>query len=405
MQISDSQRKINSRVQKLVKVIFAISFTITTSLPPTLALSEDKDIETRLAEIIEKIHSKKMEEALRKVEDLTKDFPNFALGYLIMGDLLSAKYTTLNKPGSDNDSQKATLDLIEEAVARINRHYGKNLPSTIPENLIKIPSKYAHVIVVDASKATMYVFKNSNDEFHYVTNFYISIGKKGMGKFREGDKKTPIGIYRVTSRIDSSKLSDFYGAGAFPINYPNNWDQLQGYSGYGIWLHGTPTSTFSRPPKASDGCVVLSNIDFETLSQYIDASGTPIVIAKEIKWTSPNQNKKNREALLNELKTWKTDWESLDIDRYLNNYSEKFTDGKRDFRLWSNRKKIINSRKQWIKVLIEDISISIYPGEKNIAAITFKQSYKSNNLNDQMSKIQYWSKENDNWKIIYEGKH
>src|SRR3546814_8483534 len=49
------------------------------------------------------------------------------------------------------------------------------------------------------------------------------------------------------------KLPDFYGDGAYPLNYPNEWDKHEGRKGYGIWLHGTPSTTYSRPPRASDG--------------------------------------------------------------------------------------------------------------------------------------------------------
>ena len=54
----------------------------------------------------------------------------------------------------------------------------------------------------------------------------VSIGKNGTGKLAEGDLKTPIGVYQITSFIDDQKLDDFYGAGAYPMNFPNAWDRL-----------------------------------------------------------------------------------------------------------------------------------------------------------------------------------
>ena len=93
------------------------------------------------------------------------------------------------------------------------------------------------------------------------TDYYVSQGKLGVKKFREGDQKTPIGVYYVNGRIPGPKLPDFYGTGALPINYPNEWDRRNGRGGSGIWLHGTPSDNFSRPPLSSDGCVVLANPD------------------------------------------------------------------------------------------------------------------------------------------------
>ena len=43
------------------------------------------------------------------------------------------------------------------------------------------------------------------------------------------------------------------------------------------------------------------------------------------------------------------------------------------------------------------------PGKEELVIVTFEQDYKSNNLNNQMKKRQYWAREGSTWKIIYEG--
>jgi len=45
----------------------------------------------------------------------------------------------------------------------------------------------------------------------------------------------------------SHGLSDFYGAGAYPVNFPNIWDRRKQRSGHGIWLHGLPKGIASEP--------------------------------------------------------------------------------------------------------------------------------------------------------------
>ena len=102
------------------------------------------------------------------------------------------------------------------------------------------------------------LYENRNGEPHYVADYYVTIGKNGVDKFKEGDKKTPLGVYHVTDNLPRSKLADLYGSGAYPISYPNEFDKREGRGGKGIWLHGVPTDTYSRPPRASDGCIVLS---------------------------------------------------------------------------------------------------------------------------------------------------
>src|SRR6267378_925842 len=114
----------------------------------------------------------------------------------------------------------------------------------------------------------------------FVADYYVSSGKNGPLKVREGDEKTPIGVYHVTASLPREELSDFYGSGAFPINYPNEWYRIQGRNGHGIWLHGTPSNTYSRPPRSSNGCVVLANSDLDALAGKLQIGVTPVIISE-----------------------------------------------------------------------------------------------------------------------------
>ena len=118
--------------------------------------------------------------------------------------------------------------------------------------------------------------------------------KYGVEKEREGDMKTPIGVYTVTA--DKERVPDLYGPRAFPLSYPNDWDRVQGRRGHGIWLHGTPSGTYSRPPWATDGCVVLTNDDLAKLTRYVDVSHTPVVISPSIQWRDRRAWEAEREA-------------------------------------------------------------------------------------------------------------
>ena len=80
---------------------------------------------------------------------------------------------------------------------------------------------------------------------------------------REGDKRTPVGVYHVLPTCPARSCPTSRQR-RLPINYPNDGTRQQGRDGHGIWLHGTPSDTL-RPPKASDGCVVLTNRDLDAL--------------------------------------------------------------------------------------------------------------------------------------------
>jgi murein L,D-transpeptidase YafK len=254
--------------------------------------------------------------------------------------------------------------------------------------------------MIDTTRQRLFVYANDLGRPRYVADFYISLGKSGIDKSREGDQKTPIGIYRITSVKE--KLPDFYGPRAFPIDYPNDWDRLNGRNGHGIWLHGTPSGTYSRPPRATDGCVVLTNDDFARLTSFVDVSRTPVVIGQDIQWQDNAAWESERERFLGAFGRWKSDWESRDAERYFSHYSSAFRTGSRDLASWKASKRKSNTGKAWIKVEVNDLSLFAYPGAKDMMMVTFEQDYRSNNLSTRTVKRQYWVKEGPQWRIVHE---
>ena len=261
--------------------------------------------------------------------------------------------------------------------------------------------KYA--VVVDTGRSRLYVFQNVGNRPQLVSDYYISIGKRGAEKAREGDQKTPIGAYHVTASLPRKKLTDFYGSGAFPINYPNEWDKRMGRNGHGIWLHGTPSDTYSRPPRSSDGCVVLANGDLDALADNLQIGKTPVLISERIEWVSHDQVASDRKEFLDSLERWRSDWESKATEKYLSHYSRQFSSADQNLSTWSANKKKINESKTWIKLSLSNISAVRSPGKEELVVVSFDQDYRSNNLNNQMRKMQYWVREGGNWRIVYEG--
>ena len=245
--------------------------------------------------------------------------------------------------------------------------------------------------------------KNDNGRPRFIADYYISHGKLGGDKRREGDNKTPTGVYHVTSSLSPQKLGDFYGTGAFPINYPNEWDKRLGRNGHGIWLHGTPSNTYSRPPKASEGCVVLSNVDLDSLSKNLQIGLTPVIISNSVEWLSFDDWQNERSTLNKEIDEWRSDWESKDTDRYLKHYSSKFQTDDQNLDQYAQQKRQVNAGKEWIKVKLNNMSMFRDPGKDDLVVVTFEQDYQSNNLSNRMKKRQYWIHEDGGWKIIFEG--
>ncbi|MEP7370696.1 MAG: L,D-transpeptidase family protein [Nitrosospira sp.] len=361
--------------------------------------------ETALVKSLHEIAESRMDSALSGIEQLLKTNPNFRLAQLIKGDLLLARARPLNDMGDTTGiPQQGIADLREEARARMQRHRESVPRNVTPKYLLQMQPEQKYAIIADTRKSRLYMYQNVRGEARYIADYYISSGKNGSQKLKEGDKKTPVGVYFITANLPREKLTDFYGSGAFPINYPNEWDKRHGRNGFGIWLHGTPSNTYSRPPRASDGCVVLSNQDLDTVGATLQVGITPIIISDEMEWVKPGDTAMLRNKLTQHLEGWRRDWESGNIDAYIRHYGRDFSSGGQNLAEWAQHKRQVNIAKSWIKVGISNIGMFLYPGRDDLVVVNFDQEYSSNNLSNKMKKRQYWIQENKKgpWKIIYE---
>jgi murein L,D-transpeptidase YafK len=361
-----------------------------------------RSMEQALTHSLQAVGNNRLDLALNEVDSLLKQNPNFKLAQLVKGDLLLARTKPITAFGNaPNASHGQLQDLREEASARLQR-VQQQQPIAAPKYLWRLDAQQRHAIVVDTSKSTLYLFENVDGEARYVADYYISVGKKGADKLVKGDQKTPLGVYFVEGHIPRHKLSDFYGAGAFPLNYPNEWDRRKGKNGSGIWLHGTPGDTYSRPPRASNGCVVLANDDLKQLENNLQVGITPVIITSQMEW-SDEADRNERAELLLTLEQWRADWESRDTENYLAHYSPDFSTSHIKLPAFAQQKRLVNSGKTWIKVQMSNVSIFPYPSQPELVVVNFEQDYQSNNLSNRMHKRQYWLKQNGRWQIVYEG--
>ena len=361
--------------------------------------------EDRLSGVFAAVEANKLDEALKRVDALIADYPNFRLAYLVRGDLLLARTRPLEGFGNVVKSvpQDRVDDLRAEALARLHALRDKPGEDWVPRYVVQLTPEQKHALVVDSRRSRLYVFANAEGKPKLVADYYVSLGKKGVDKSREGDQKTPLGVYTVIANLPRKKLTDFYGSGAFPINYPNEWDKRQGRNGHGIWLHGVPSNLYSRPPRASDGCIVLSNPDLDALGRQLQVGLTPVIIADQIEWVDSVALDRDRASLSAALEQWRADWQSRDADKYLSHYSQRFKSGNQDLLSWSEHKRSVNAGKTWIKVGLSRVAMLRYPSERDVVVVTFLQDYRSDGLANVARKRQYWVKEGERWKILYEG--
>jgi len=392
------------------RALAAVGFCLLASAAPVSQLEaqprySDSGPEPLLSRVFEQIEENHWEAALQQTDALIRSYPNFRLAHLVRGDLLLAhsKPLTAFGEGGVGAARDKVADLRAEAIARLHAYKNRPMEGYLPRYLLQMRDDQKYAIVVDTEKSRLYLYQNDGGTPRFVADYYVTHGKLGADKTREGDQRTPVGIYHVTASLPRQKLSDFYGSGAFPISYPNDWDRRMGRNGHGIWLHGTPSDTFSRPPQASDGCVVLANEDLDALGRNLQIGLTPVIISNSIEWLSLDDWQAERKSLLAMIQEWRQDWESRDVDRYARHYSRKFQSDGLDYRGWMEHKREVNAGKSWIRVGTGDISMFRNPGKEEYVVVTFEQDYRSSNLSNVMKKRQYWIKEDGRWKIVSEG--
>lgn len=365
--------------------------------------------EQRLVEAIKEIQLSNTTGAESRLKKLIEEVPDFKLAQLIYADILMSKVRGLGSvaAGLENGPEKTLF--LREMKSRYQALNNKLILQKLPSSLTRLDKFYRHAILVDLAQSRLYLFDNSQSVPILVKDFFISMGRGGAGKFIEGDLKTPLGVYFVQSYIPPEQLADKYGAGAYPVNYPNAWDRLQGKTGSGIWLHGTRSGIYNRPLLASRGCVVLPNEDLLNVGEYIDLKNTPVLIVDGVEWLLPGQWKQHQQSVNQFHVQWKLDWESLNVDKYLAHYSKRFVSGgrhrdKKNFAQWAEHKRRVLKNRAFVSVELSNVSLLMHPQE-NVLVATFLQTYASDNYRGQSWKRQYWNKEVDGkWRIVFEGK-
>jgi lipoprotein-anchoring transpeptidase ErfK/SrfK len=191
----------------------------------------------------------------------------------------------IQAPPAVKSSPDAHRELVNESKAR-----GKlvTVPKgALPSAVIQIGPGTDTVLLVESERSRLWILHRKGDSVTVVANHYVTVGQQGVGKEREGDRKTPLGVYRIQSEIPGAKLIDFYGPLALPLDYPNPMDRARAKTGSGIWVHGVPSDRYARPPMASDGCVVLANEDLLALRKYAKPGRTTVVVVPQTNWLSP----------------------------------------------------------------------------------------------------------------------
>ena len=375
------------------------------AMPGLLMLPPDP--EAQLLSAISQLRDGDSDVAFSTLSRLTRQEPGFRLAQYMYANLLMARAGRSAAELPDERSD-ALASLIDEASKRWSHREGHpesaGDETVLPHSLLALPPSQRYAVVVDLTAGRLYVIENQDGALRVVRDVYATIGRAGMGKEVEGDGRTPIGVYRVTSFLPDSGLPELYGHGAYPVSYPNAWDRQAGRTGYGIWMHGVPHSTYSRPPQSSEGCVAVANRDLESLAPFIKPGHTPVVFADRVDWIAESEARLLAQMLDAKVQAWARDWESLDTDAYLDHYASDFRAGNMDLPAFAAHKHRVNARKKFIDVELDQMEVFRYPavGER-LYLVRFRQQYASDNYKSTSRKEQMWRlTDTGRWEIVNE---
>jgi murein L,D-transpeptidase YafK len=186
-----------------------------------------------------------------------------------------------------------------------------------------------------------------------------------------------------------------------PINYPNILDAKRGKTGGGIWLHGTPPNQFSRPPLATDGCVVMANPDLDQIIRTVEVRSTPVVIASQLQWVEPRNIRAEGKPFEEALHAWRNAKTAGNVDQILAFYTPDFNSNGKTLAQWTPILKTELSKVQGRTIELKDVSYLRWTDSADTMVVTFGEVAEGTKTG--LTKRQYWMRQGNQWKIFFEG--
>jgi len=254
------------------------------------------------------------------------------------------------------------------------------------------------VFVVDKAQQQLYIVKSNGPANQEIVRHYrITTGQAKGEKEREGDLRTPEGVYFIVNSIPGNKLPKKYGPVAYVLNYPNTVDRIFRRTGSNIWLHGRDVAIQDYQ---TEGCISMDNDSLIRLKDLIQVSGTPIIILDSLQILDDQGYNQSLAQWKNQIETWRNAWESGDTATYFHSYSPRFQDGVgQNYTQFTRHKAYLEKVYSWKKVSVSDIVV--YTSDSQ-TIVSFDQRYYCPTFYGEGRKNLYYVLENGQWKIIAE---
>jgi murein L,D-transpeptidase YafK len=262
-----------------------------------------------------------------------------------------------------------------------------------PASLIRIPESASTVFIAETSTARFHRFDRQGENLSHTGSYYMSIGRDGPGKQNAGDKRTPLGAYFVTEQLDTSKLHEKYGVTAFPLDYPNAWDQRRERGGNGIWVHGVDPRSGQRPELDTDGCIALTNEDLMSLAPLFQSNVTPVLVMHAIRWVDASDVLALRAELEQRVAEWVSSNAAGDLYAYLSLYDGSFERWGLNFDEWSSLTLQTQALDPLRNATLRELLLLAYPEENELYLSRFQLVVEAGDRKIMTTKRLYWRRD------------
>jgi len=267
---------------------------------------DDEALDRQVASVLEHLADADIERASVLARQLARRYPRFALGQLLHAELSAQAALDGTLTGSERPWSPALIELLLEARARLDiSTSAASAAAAPPPPFVQLGPDLEHLVTVDLARSRLVLYAVRDGRVTPLREHYVSSGSAGFGKRREGDRKTPLGLYRIVGYRDDEILPERYGAGALVLDYPNAHDRALGRTGSGIWLHGVERARSSRGPRSSEGCVTMSNDHLLALRARLDPATTLVMLTGHLERPSPTARAIARERYRMLFRSWR----------------------------------------------------------------------------------------------------
>lgn len=191
-----------------------------------------------------------------------------------------------------------------------------------------------------------------------IQSYRIAVGKELGDKNITGDNKTPEGIYLANGIKSDAELPEKYGPSAITLNYPNHFDQVQGKTGFGIWLHGVIEDRRVEEANVTEGCVAFYNKDILQIKDWLTPDQSIVIITTD---KSLVNKQEDIDSLRRRTNDWSQAWANREHEQYASFYSPEFRHAGQSYEQYVEYKKNVFRTYKKMEVKISDEKILTHP--------------------------------------------